>query len=154
MPNKLQGDKMGRIVLCSSASFFDKLWDIKAALEQEGHEVYLPSMKDYHHIAEGALAKIAFNLIKEHFKRIDQSDAIYVANFDKNGIHGYIGGNTFLEMGKAFDKGIPIFVMNDIPEKVSYREELLAMRPIVIGLDWSALNEHILEKKGPQAPIS
>ena len=73
----------------------------------------------------------------------ENSDAILVLNIDKKGIKNYIGGNTFLEMGKAFDKGIPIFLLNNIPEKIMYREELIAMQPIVVGTDWDFLEKHM-----------
>lgn len=127
------------IALCSSSKFFNKLPEIKKEMEAIGHEVLLPDMKDYHHLSEDSLAKIQYDLIRKHFKKIDNSDAIYVANYEKNGIEGHIGGNCFLEMGKAFDKGIPIFLLNNLPEKLSYREELLAMQPIVIGKDWEKI---------------
>lgn len=129
-----------KITLCSSAKFFEKLWDIKKSLEERGYEVLLPSMKDYHHLSEDALAKIQYDLIGEHFRKIDESDAIYVANYDKNGIAGYIGGSALLEMGLAFYRKIPIFLLNNIPQQVSYREELIALQPIVIGEDWDKLD--------------
>ena len=134
-----------KITLCSSAKFFEKLWDIKKSFEEIGHEVLLPSMKDFHHLGEDSLAKIQYDLISEHFQKIDQSQAVYVANYDKNGIAGYIGGNSFLEMGLAFYRKIPIFLLNDIPQQVSYREELIALKPIVVGEDWNKLND-ILKK--------
>lgn len=128
-----------KITLCSSAKFFERLRDIKAALEAKGHEVFLPSMQNYHHLEETALAKIQYNLIKDHFAKIDRSDAIYVVNYEKNGIRGYIGGSVLLEMGKAFDKGVPIFFMDDIPKESPYREEIIAMQPIVIGENFDKL---------------
>jgi len=134
-----------KITLCSSAKFFENLWDIKKSLEEIGHEVLLPSMKDFHHLGEDSLAKIQYDLISEHFQKIDQSHAVYVANYDKNGIRGYIGGNSFLEMGLAFYRKIPIFLLNDIPQQVSYREELIALKPIVVGEDWNKLDD-ILKK--------
>ena len=134
-----------KITLCSSAKFFEKLWDIKKSLEEIGHEVLLPSMKDFHHLDEDSLAKVQYDLINEHFQKIDQSQAVYVANYDKNGIAGYIGGNSFLEMGLAFYRKIPIFLLNDIPQQVSYREELIALKPIVVGEDWNKLDD-ILKK--------
>jgi nucleoside 2-deoxyribosyltransferase len=54
-----------------------------------------------------------------------------VANYDKKGISGYIGGNTFLEMGYAFVLGKPIFLLNKIPD-ISYTSEIEGMDPIVI----------------------
>lgn len=134
---------MAKITLCANATFFDRLFGIKEALEKRGHEIFLPSMKDFHHLDEAVLAEISAELIKDHFAKIDRSDAIYVANYEKNEIPGYIGGNCFLEMGKAFDKGIPIFLMHAVPERVSYRDELLSLRPQVIGENW----EKIILKK-------
>ena len=132
-----------KIALCASAKFFGELLPIKKSLEHLGHEVFLPSMKDFHYLEESSLAKIHHDLIKAHFDQIDKSDAIYVANYDKNGIEGYIGGNSFLEMGKAFDKGIPIFLLKNIPQQISYREELIALQPIVIGKDWEKIKLYL-----------
>ena len=140
-----------KITLCSSAKFFEKLWDIKKSLEEIGHEVLLPSMKDFLLLGEDSLAKIQYDLINEHFQKIDQSQAVYVANYDKNGIEGYIGGNFFLEMGLAFYRKIPIFLLNDIPQQVSYREELIALKPIVVGEDWNKLDV-ILKKNYETCP--
>jgi len=135
-----------KITLCSSASFFYRLPSIKNALENIGYEVLLPSMTNFHHLPERAFAKIQHNLIKEHFRKIDQSNAVYIANYEKKGIEGYIGGNVFLEMGKAFDREIPIFLMKDIPKSSAYKDELTALQPIVIGRNWNKLEE--LLRKG------
>src|SRR3990167_4062096 len=62
------------------------------------------------------------------------ADAILVCNYDKNGIAGYVGANTLLEMGLAFHLRKPIYLLNAIPE-VSYKEEILGMQPIVIDGD-------------------
>jgi nucleoside 2-deoxyribosyltransferase len=125
------------ITLCSSAKLFNRLPAIKEALERQNHTVLLPSMQDFHS-DENALAKIQHNLIREHFNKIEKSDAILVVNYEKNGVRGYIGGNTFLEMGLAFHRNLPIFLINDIPD-ISYREELVAMQPVIIGEDWSRI---------------
>jgi|SRR3989339_93049 len=131
-----------KITLCSSAKFFEKLNSIKKSLEEKGHEVFLPSMVDYHHLTEDALAKIHYDLINDHFKKIEQSDAIYVANFDKNDIPGYIGGSSLLEMGLAFYKKIPIYLLQGIPTELSYREELLALQPKIIGYNWDLISKN------------
>jgi hypothetical protein len=70
--------------------------------------------------------------------------AIYVANYEKNGIPGYIGGNSFLEMGLAYYRKIPIFLLNDIPA-ISYKDELIALKPIIVGEDWDALDKFLNE---------
>ncbi|MCC7552260.1 hypothetical protein KO317_01175 [Candidatus Micrarchaeota archaeon] len=135
-----------KITLCSSAKFFDKLPEIKKALEETGYEVLLPSMVDHHHLEETALTKKMHGLIEDHFSKIDESDAIFVANFDKNGIKNYIGGSAFMEMALAFHNKIPIFLLNEVPKDLNYREELIALQPIVIGKDWDKLDK-ILKNK-------
>ncbi|MFA5382537.1 MAG: hypothetical protein WC356_05175 [Candidatus Micrarchaeia archaeon] len=130
-----------KITLCSSSRFFDRLPEIKKELEELRYEVFLPSMVDYHHLEETALTKKMYGLIEDHFSKIDKSDAIYIANFDKNNIKGYIGGSAFMEMGLAFYKKIPIFLLNEIPKGLNYREELIALQPIVIGKDWKKLDK-------------
>lgn len=128
------------ITLCSSAKFFERLGSIASSLENLGYEILLPSMVDYHHLEETALVKIQHNLMRNHFNKINKSHAIYVANYEKNGIEGYIGGSVFLEMGKAFDKNIPIFLKEQISQKSSYKEELMAMQPIIVGENWNELD--------------
>ncbi len=139
-----------RITLCCRAKFFDRLHHIKEGIESKGHEVLLPSMVDYHHLEETTLFKIQHDLIREHFKKIDISHAIYVANFDSKGIEGYVGGSGLIEMGHAFYRQIPIFLMKNVDKKLSYREEVLAMQPIVTGTDWNVLDnflkQHYAEK--------
>ncbi len=141
------------ITLCSSAAFFDNLHGIKTALEERGHEILLPSMVNYHHLEEDALAKIQYNLIRDHFQKIGRSHAIYVANYPKDGMFGYIGGSVLLEMGKAFDKGIPIFLMYGIPVGISYREELIAMQPLVVRENWEYL-DHLLREHYSSFPLA
>ncbi len=77
-------------------------------------------------------AKIQHDFIKEHFRKIENSDAILVLNYENKGIKNYIGGNTFLEIGLAYWLGIKIYLFNPIPE-MDYSTELNAMQPIVIG---------------------
>ena len=111
--------------------FIKELHSAKDILEKKGHEVILPVMKNFKEEGRTGELKIKHDLIREHFRKIDRSDAILVLNYDKNGIKNYIGGNSFLEMGKAYDKGIPIYLLNSIPE-ILYKDEIIAMQPIVL----------------------
>ncbi len=129
-----------KITLCSSSAFFDKLALIKETLVSRSHTVYFPHVWDWTQNSENEIAKVQHDLIKRHFLNIENSDAVYIANFDKKGIPNYIGGNTLLEMGKAFDMDLPIFLMNDIPD-MPYSEEIRAMQPQVIGSDWEKMEQ-------------
>lgn len=116
--------------------------EIAIELENLGHKPVIP--RNIEKYASGVLAmedphesmqnKIEGNLIRGYFEEIKKCDAVLTVNEDKNGIKNYIGGNTFLEMGFAHVLGKKNFILNDIPE-ISYKAEILAMQPIVIGGD-------------------
>ena len=74
----------------------------------------------------------------QHFNKVVWADAILVLNYDKNGVKNYIGGNTLMEMGLAFFLKKKIYLLNQIPE-LSYKEEVLGMRPIILGGDFSKI---------------
>ncbi len=77
-------------------------------------------------------AKIEYDFIREHFKKVEMADSILILNYPKKGIDGYIGGNTFLEMGYAFGLGKKIFLLYPIP-KMDYFTEMSAIQPIVLN---------------------
>ncbi|MGB2762310.1 MAG: hypothetical protein WBC21_02075 [Minisyncoccales bacterium] len=142
-----------KITICSSAFFTKESYEIKKRLEEENHLIFIwsqeievngnaVSMKYYHAMRKNNLTedllKLKKSLIDEHIERIKNSDAVLVLNFDKNGIKNYIGGNTFLEMGFAYILGKKIFLLNPIPD-INYREEIEAMRPVVLYGDLSKI---------------
>lgn len=61
-----------------------------------------------------------------------------IANVERKGIKGYIGGNSFLEMGFAFVLKKPIYLLHEIPD-IEYRDEIEAMMPIIINGDFSKI---------------
>jgi len=79
------------------------------------------------------------DLIKRYYNMIKEADAILIVNGDKKGIKNYIGGNTFLEMGFAYTMDKKIFLLNPIPD-MAYRDELEAMKPIILDNDLSKIN--------------
>ncbi len=83
--------------------------------------------------------KYHHDAIRVHYAVIEKSDAILVLNYEKYGIPGYVGGNSFLEMGFAYILRKPIFLLNPIPHIPYYETEIIAMRPTVIDGDLSRL---------------
>lgn len=134
------------ITICGSMQFHKEMVSVKAKLESRGHTVYVPSgvydkekNEAYMRTDEEKITvKIEHNLIREHFQFIKQSDAILVLNYEKKGIPGYIGGNTFLEMGHAFGLGKKIYLLYPIPE-MDYKTEMHAMQPVVLDGDLGKL---------------
>ncbi len=130
------------ITICASYAFLDKIIEIKNILKERGHEVYIPTIEDVDDEFKLKKEKEDFkgDLMKVHFQKIEMSDAILVLNYDKEEKKNYIGGNTFLEMGKAFDAELPIFIMNPVPD-IHYKDEIAAMKPVVLNGKWEIMEE-------------
>ncbi len=135
------------ITICGSMQFHDEMLKTKIELEALGHVVFIPSgvydkSRNEFYVdtdEERVTVKIEHDLIREHFRYIEQSEAILVLNYDKKGVTGYIGGNTFLEMGLAFWLGKKIYLLNPIPH-MDYLTEMHAMQPVVLNGDLSRLS--------------
>ena len=121
---------------------------VKSALEERGYEVIVPMGTDEDVPIEAKpgitrdeliAAKIEYDFIRRHFKNIEGSDAILILNYPRKEIEGYIGGNTFLEMGHAFGLGKKIYVLYPLP-KMDYESEMHAMQPIVLDGDLTKIH--------------
>ena len=128
-----------KIVICGSMTSSKEMAEIANKLRQNNHEVILPHNADKY--ANGTLAgesshestenKIKDDLIRDYYKTIRDSDAVLIANFDKNDIKNYIGGNSFLELGFAHVLNKSVYLYNQIPVML-YTDEIKAMQPIVL----------------------
>lgn len=122
--------------------FHREMVDAENKLKARGFTVHIPSgaydKTKNEFYADSEEEKITFkvenDLIREHFRNIDQSDVILVLNYQKKGIDGYVGGNTFLEMGHAFSQGKKIYMLYDFPD-MDYKVEMESMQPVILGGD-------------------
>jgi hypothetical protein len=136
-----------KITICGSVKFAKNLVEVYHQLEKLGHQ---PMMHEQMFgLADGTAAqltdtangmetsdiKIKYNYIKWWYNCIVNSDAILVCNFDKNGIKNYVGGNTLMEIGFAYVNNKKVFLLNPIPEEVSYTDEIKAMVGTVLDGD-------------------
>jgi len=132
-----------KIHICGSMTFYREMRVIQSKLNASGHEVTVPmgtneeipveARTDLTH-EELIDAKIEFDFIRMNFRKIDEADSILILNYEKKGIVGYIGGNTFLEMGYAFGLRKKIFTLHSVPN-LDYSAEMHAMQPVVIDGD-------------------
>ncbi len=127
------------ITICASMTLARRIREVQRDLEKLGHTVLVPvevEEFDYQQAttAERAELKRNFDLIREHWRKIQKSDAILVLNETAKEIEHYIGGNSFLEMGFAHILGLPIYLMHHVPE-MPYASEMDAMDPVVIEGD-------------------
>lgn len=132
-----------KITICGSSKFRHEMVEYMEKLKNLGHdgivhEHYIKSAKgDMPELMERvnrehATLKKEQGYIKWYYNAIKNSDAILVLNFDKNGIKNYIGGNTLMEIGFAHVNDKKIFLLNPIPEDVSYADEIKAMVDVIL----------------------
>lgn len=138
------------ITICGSIAFYNQMLDVKEKLEQLGHQVKLPPfevkdengriipVKEYYLKRKSETNHNSWiwdrkeEAMRLHFQKVESSDSVLILNYDKNNVPNYIGANTLLEMGLAFHLNKKIFLLNQIPE-ISYKEEILAMKPVIIN---------------------
>lgn len=74
------------------------------------------------------------------FEKLRNSDAILVLNnSQKDGRENYISGSSLLEMGFAHALGKKIYLLQGVPQ-ISYKDEIMAMEPIVLEGDLGKIN--------------
>lgn len=132
-----------KIVICGSMKFAKEMLEAKSKLEDMGHEVDIPCdaqqvadglhdhdnlEADYKHCIENDIMRKCFNMIEE-------SDAILVLNYPRNGVKGHVGAASLMEIGIAYHLGKKIFLLNPPPtvKEARYSHEIRIMEPIVLN---------------------
>lgn len=133
-----------KITICGSIKFMDQMEAIQKQLESSGHTVFMPIKVDgVDYWGEDGQSRVdakkKLGLIEEHMNKIEQSDAILVANHTKGETQNYIGANTFLEMGFAKYRGKKIYILNPLPDQKYINDELLSIDGQVINGDLSKI---------------
>lgn len=131
---------MKTVIICGSIRAADKIKEIQAELESNGFNVEIPEgVKNIekwgklgNDASEHADHKIKFDLIRGYYEKIKEYDHVLVVNPEKDGIDGYIGGNTLIEMAFAHVLNKKLYTLYPLPE-MKYSSEIAAMQPIVLG---------------------
>lgn len=129
-----------KITVIGSIKFADKLIEIYYKLKELGHEPIVherlfgfadktseEAISLENNLVEHSEIKRKYNFIKAWHDLIIKGEAVLVCNFSKGEIENYIGGNTLMEMGFAYTSDKKIFLLNPIPENISYSEEIKTM---------------------------
>lgn len=154
-----------KITICGSMAFYKEMESARDQLSELGHKVKIPQLALEVPKEFGGGKKIYFgqyiennggmdafapeheiwdlkeDAIRSHYEKIDWADSILVINHEKRGIEGYVGGNTLIEMGVAFYFKKPIYILNPISSQLSYKQEILGMKPIVLAGDLSLVGD-------------
>ena len=131
-----------KIGLIGSLKFADKMVEYKTKLKELGHDAF---HTDLHEPFIGKTddeikaiklhQKNYVDAIKEFWNKMQGADAVLVLNFDKNGIKNYVGGNTLMEIGFAHVLNQKIFMLNKIPDMPYCKDEIEAVKPLIIDGD-------------------
>lgn len=135
-----------KIGVAGSMQFTERMMGLCRQLESMGHRAFMSKFGP-HFVGKTDQEKEKIKLdqkynhdaIREFWKPMQTADALLVANYDKQGIKNYIGGNAFLEMGFAHVLGQKIYLLNPIPKMPHYETEIIAMRPVVLNGDLSKI---------------
>jgi len=136
-----------RIGVVGSMQYTEKMLELQDNLKSLGHDAFLTNLASpFIGKSDKEKEKIKIyqkknkDAIREFWKQMQGADAILVANFDKNGIKNYIGGNTLMEIGFAHVLNQKIFLFNPIPEISYYKTEIEAVKPIILNGDLSRIS--------------
>lgn len=138
-----------RIVICGSMHFSKEMLEAQKIIQNLGHEGIVP-LDTLECLENPALNMdlehgINLDIDKDHFNKIENSDAILVLNYPKNNMSGYIGGATLMEIGIArhFDK--KIFILHDLPseDELRYALEIKVTRPVILNGDLHNIKKHL-----------
>ena len=128
-----------KIVICGSMFFAKEMLEAKEKLQKMGHFCFVPSdIQDCVKSPELSMDMehcLKTNIQKECFDNIKESDAILVLNYKRNGIEGYIGGATLMEIGIAQCLDKKIFLLYPPPkiEAQRYSIEIQLAKPIILN---------------------
>ena len=134
------------ITICSSAAFFKEVLEFEKKLLALGFKDLVPCMARQMK-KEGNFNDSDFKpwfkdistykrktfLMRDHFRKVENGDAIFVVNLKKHTVDGYIGGNTLMEMALAFHLKKPIFILNEVPSDFFLYEEIAGVNPVILN---------------------
>jgi hypothetical protein len=125
------------ITICGSCSFAKEMGKAAEYLNKKGHKVYTPEpLVTEESYQENYSREDLLNMkpvwTKNHFKKIENSDAILILNHEKKGIKGYFGSNTLMELSVAFFLQKKIFLLYPFKDNHPHYEELVGIDSVVL----------------------
>ncbi len=136
-----------RIGVVGSMQYTEKMIELRDKLIKLGHDAYVTNLaspfvgkSDDEKEQIKIHQKNNMDAIREFWNMMQGGDAILVANFDKNGVKNYIGGNTLMEIGFAHVLNQKVYLLNPIPEIPFYKSEIEAVKPLILNGDFTLLN--------------
>lgn len=135
---------MVKITICGSCTFAKEMGKTAEDLRNRGHEVFTPEplvTEEWYaeNYGREKLLKDKPIFTLNHFKRIENSDAVLILNHGKKGITGYFGSNTLMELSVAFYLGKRIYFLYPVNENHPHYEEIAGLGYVNLDGDLSNL---------------
>jgi len=138
-----------KIMICGSMAFALRMKEVQAELKKLGHTVFLPCDIDTHLSDSGLVEDLdashkacqTDDTIRKCYDLLAKSDGILVLNLNKNGVEGYIGISTLMEIGLAYCLGKKIFLFNQLPSyhEARWAHEVSIMKPVILDGDFARI---------------
>ena len=135
-----------KITICGSLSFAKEMIGAGEELRKIGHEVKVHKSAQIALTNPGVNMDLDYclenNILLGHYNFIADSDAILVINQKKNGIKGYVGASTLMEMAIARYLDKKIFLINPWPkvEELRHSVEIQLTKPIILNGDFTKIS--------------
>lgn len=146
-----------RITICGAVREYQHIRDLHGRLEEYGHVVLAPPstitdatggaipVEVFRRVRHRAITEgrpedqwvwaLKESLMRRHYNKVANCNAIVVCNYPLYGRPGYIGANTFGEMILAHFLGRPIYLQHPFDPDSPFAEELRSMGLILLNDD-------------------
>lgn len=114
-------------------AFHENFLQLKKELEKQGHLVKIPLPDNNYKNSNN----FKLDSMLDFNENLKWSDAILIANYKKNNIENYIGFNSIMEIGMAFNQKKKIFMLFKNP--INSSDELNAIGVIELNGDTSLI---------------
>jgi nucleoside 2-deoxyribosyltransferase len=120
-----------KLTISSSMKHILEAQALAARLEEKGVEAGVPT-------TEKLGTKRAF--IDNHLEKLQQSDALLIANFKADGNeYGQVGVSCFFEAGWAYALDKKVYVLNPVDPEHPFHEDLMAITDKILNDDIDSL---------------
>jgi len=123
------------VALCGSMKFIEQMKRLATDLQVLDISSYFPKEEEKELIrgdrGDEGYANEKGDYIHTHLVKIRHCEKVLVANFDKNGVRGYVGPNSLIELafGYALDKKLYLLYP---PGEQSCSSEILGLKPTIL----------------------
>lgn len=118
------------ITICGSMFFMDRYRELQKELESKGFQVEIP--REGTPEQEEDITYIRATGFDYLTNVIPKSDAVLIANFEKNGVAGYIGTSVIMEITSAWMNKKPIFLLFEPCSKQKCIDEINIVEPTIL----------------------